>query len=125
MHIDDDQDDLFAFKEALSLLPHEISLVQQQEATSALRYLRSINNRSELPHLVVVDLNMPGISGKEFLAIVKTDPVLKEVPVIAFTTSSLLSDKHFCACLGVACITKPALFDEMVKVAGDMLSSCG
>lgn len=121
LHIDDDPDDLLVFREAIDQVDQEVTLHQEAEAASALRFLRSFKNPCERPGLVVVDLNMPGISGKEFIALIRNDEELNALNLVAFTTSSLASDREYCARFGVSCITKPSIFTEVIRTLNRML----
>jgi len=120
LHIDDDEDDLAVFADALTSHNKEIEIKQEQDAEKALRFLQSSD---VLPGMIIVDLNMPILSGKELLPIIKNDPRLQHIPIFAFTTSSLQSDKDYCKCFGVECITKPLLFEDLVKTASYMLNN--
>ncbi|TAE59776.1 MAG: response regulator [Nostocales cyanobacterium] len=72
------------------------------------------------PSLVLLDLNLPGTDGKEILANIKLDPVLKLIPVVVFSTSTNSKDIEYCYQKGVnAYIVKPMnipLFQEYIKV---------
>ena len=63
--------------------------------SEALEYLKQNNNGSDgafRPDLILLDLNMPGMSGKEFLKKVKSDQELKTIPVVILTTSDSEKD---------------------------------
>ncbi len=47
---------------------------------------------AERPHVILLDLNLPGMSGLEFLELVKSDPEYKAIPVVVLTTSSSPTD---------------------------------
>lgn len=66
----------------------ELSVVTDGE--SALRFLRREGEFAAAPKvdLVLLDLNLPKLTGREVLAAVKSDPALKRIPVIVLTTSS-------------------------------------
>ena len=121
LHIDDDPDDLFTFREALSLSGSPLLLKQELEAINALSYLRSIRNSNLLPAMIIVDLNMPRISGKDFLGLIAQEPWFPKVPTVALTTSSLPADKAFCEQLGVLFRTKPSLFEGFRVLVQDLL----
>jgi CheY-like chemotaxis protein len=79
---------------------HELEAV-----SSADEALRSLSDRLAgtgekrywtLPDLILVDLNMPGMSGQEFLAAIAQDPKLKAIPVVVLTTSGLPDDVKTC-----------------------------
>lgn len=54
----------------------------------ALEYLKNNKeSKNDLPDLILLDLNMPGMGGREFLRIVKADPVFEIIPVVILTTS--------------------------------------
>ena len=62
-------------------------------AEEAIDYLEKnkIDCKEALPDLILLDLNMPGMGGKEFLRLIKADPELEAIPVVILTTSD--SDK--------------------------------
>ena len=63
--------------------------------------------------IVLLDLNLPRVSGREVLAAIRADDKLKRLPVIALTTSAARGDVDYCYTNGVnAFITKPVEFDQ-------------
>jgi two-component system, response regulator len=87
----------------------------------ALDYLKSEglyaqNPNLELPGLVLLDLNMPGLDGRAVLAIAKQDSRLKKIPIIILTTSSDERDVLQCYELGASTyIQKPVNFDGLIN----------
>ncbi len=81
---DDDADDCRFFKEALEDLREPAQLHTVSNGIQLMQYL---NQGINLPHLVFLDINMPGQSGMDCLLAIKADPGLKHIPVIIFTTS--------------------------------------
>ena len=79
-----------AFKEAK--IKNHVKVVRDGE--EALDYLRKQGNYTDvpLPDIILLDINLPKIDGKEVLNIMKNDAVLKTIPVIMLTTSSADSD---------------------------------
>ncbi|MDF1613408.1 response regulator [Desulfurivibrio dismutans] len=65
------------------------------------------------PHLILLDLNMPRMNGREFLAALKADPALAAIPVVILTTSDSDHDVSASYQAGAAgYIVKPAGMDE-------------
>lgn len=79
-----------AFKEAK--ITNEVKVVRDGE--EALDYLRKQGNYAGVPSpdIVLLDINLPKVDGKEVLSTMKNDPLLKSIPVIMLTTSSADSD---------------------------------
>jgi len=65
-------------------------LVHSVNGEEALDYLRNESNKK--PCVILLDLNMPKMNGVEFLKIVKSDDMLKKIPVVVLTTSTEESD---------------------------------
>jgi two-component system response regulator len=86
----------------------------------ALDYLRQVGTRvpvifGEMPSLILLDLNMPGLDGRKVLMIIKNNPALKKIPIIILTTSSDERDITECYELGASTyIQKPVDFDGLV-----------
>ena len=123
---DDDPDDrdlaLDALKE--SGINHELQTVSDGE--ELLEYLRRENRYAPptpAPHpaLVLLDMNMPRMDGREVLAIMKADPALRRIPVVVLSTSRASEEVTRSYDLGAnAYIGKPVTFAELVNVLGTL-----
>lgn len=119
---DDDADDRLLAKDALveSRVINELHCVA--DGVELLAYLRGEGeyaDRSEYPNpgLILLDLNMPKMDGREALALIKSDPMLKRIPVVILTTSKAEEDMLSGYDLGAASyITKPVTFDALVEL---------
>jgi CheY-like chemotaxis protein len=68
------------------------------------------------PELILLDLNMPGIDGRQVLKTVKADAALRSIPVIILTTSADNKDVEHCYNNGASTyIQKPVNFDELTR----------
>ena len=73
------------------------------------------------PHLVLLDIHMPLVNGKEVLTRVKQHEELKSIPVVMFTTSSREEDIEFCYAAGAnAYLRKPADFDQIQNIVNSI-----
>lgn len=109
--IEDNKNDAQLVAEALkdASLPHRLDLVSDGE--EALRHLRE---REMRPDLVLLDLNLPKLSGIEVLKAIKADPYLKVIPVIILTNSTAPDDVAECyENFANAYIRKPIGFDGL------------
>ncbi len=89
----------------------------------ALAFLRQEGQYAGVPRpdLVLLDLNLPGMDGREVLTEMKGDPDLKAIPVVILTTSQSEEDVLKSYHLGANCfITKPVGMDEFAKVVGSI-----
>lgn len=124
---EDNQDYCLLAKEAIeeSKIDNDMRFVEDGE--ELLKYLRRNGkftdpDKSPYPGLIVLDLNMPRKDGREALQEIKTDPVLKRIPVLVLTTSNAEEDMLSCYDLGAnSYITKPATFERLV----DLMKSLG
>ncbi len=68
-----------------------------------------------LPGLILLDLNLPGTDGREFLSKIKQEPQLKRIPVIVLTTSSSQEDIERCYEAGAnSYVCKPVIISDFV-----------
>jgi len=119
---DDDADDRVLTRDALSeaRLANDLRFVGDGE--ELLEYLRNAGRFSEpgccpRPGLILLDLNMPRMDGREALAAIKSDSTLRRIPVVVLTTSKAEEDIYRTYDLGVnSFITKPVTFDRLVSV---------
>ncbi|SCE46661.1 Response regulator receiver domain-containing protein [Streptomyces sp. DvalAA-14] len=113
--VEDDPADALLIEEALTDRGVATrSICRANDGIAALEYLRSPDNPR--PDLIVLDLNMPRMNGRELLAVLKEDAVLGMIPVVVLTTSSTPSDisaayhQH-----ANAYVTKPVNLDDFLE----------
>ena len=105
--VEDDPDDVLLVREALEASP-TIKLIHEKNGFEALNYLNELKAKAlAKPCLIILDINMPIINGKQLLVQLKNEDFFKDIPVIVFTTSSNERDKEYCQSFGVPMITKP------------------
>ena len=122
--VDDDPDDLFLLTEALQDVDNTYSYIEAYDGEAAMEILKGLSKSGEYPSLIILDINMPIMSGRELLTILKTHPVYKSIPVVVFTTSSNPFDRHHCQQYQVELITKPLSHKGLHGVAKYMLKHC-
>ena len=119
---DDDEDDRKMIIDALkeSRLLNNIHCVKDGEELMDYLYHRgkfTDQVAHPLPGLILLDLNMPRMDGREALRAIKTTPQLRQIPVTVLTTSQVEEDIFRTYDLGVnSFITKPVSFESLVKV---------
>jgi CheY-like chemotaxis protein len=113
--IEDDQVDVMTIKRALKEIHVVNPVIHMENGEDAIAYLREGSN--EQPSIILLDLNMPVMSGIEFLQVVKNDAELRKFPVIVLTTSEEQQDKLQSFNLGVAgYMAKPVDYRQFVEV---------
>jgi two-component system response regulator len=101
----------------------ETPVVTVSDGQEALDYLTGQGRfqeqrSSELPVVIVLDLDMPRMDGHEFLRRIKAQPSLASIPVVVLTTSEFDQDLGQSYALGAnSCITKPGDFAQLVEIA--------
>ncbi|MEY9929826.1 CheY-like chemotaxis protein [Catenulispora sp. GP43] len=109
--VEDDEADALLIQDALEQFGDERTVTHIEDGVAALAHLRTPGRVR--PDLIVMDLNMPRMNGHELLKILKTDSILRTVPVVVLTTSSLSTDIEAAyANHANAYVTKPVTLDE-------------
>ncbi|MDY6834649.1 MAG: response regulator [Chloroflexota bacterium] len=93
--VEDDPGDQKLVKISLKsqMIANDLHIVGDgEQALEYLDYCKTPVNGVELPHLILLDLNMPGMNGKEFLKRIKEDSALRGIPVVILTTSDSEKD---------------------------------
>ena len=94
---------------AISKLQYKHTLVEAKNGEEALEIL----NGGDLPDIIFLDLNMPRMSGIEFLGILKSDERLKYLPTVILTTSENRADLLECFKIGIAgYVIKPLKYED-------------
>ncbi len=119
---DDDEDDRMMAQEAfeMSLLANPVDEVT--DGVELMDHLHGLLEAgSPLPGLILLDLNMPRMDGREALGQIKSHPELRRIPVVVLTTSKAEEDIYRTYDLGVnSFISKPVSFEGLVSVMSQL-----
>jgi CheY-like chemotaxis protein len=118
--VDDDPDDRQLLHDAFLESKTEINFVLIESGTELLQRIDGAG--TALPSLILLDLNMPGVSGHEVLKTLKGMKKTAHIPVVVFTTSMLPSDKISSYEAGANCfVSKPDSFSELIQITFSIL----
>jgi two-component system response regulator len=120
---EDDPDDRILTREAMESAHVANDLRFVNDGQYLMDYLRREGDYADpeadapMPGIILLDLNMPRMDGREALAEIKSDPELRKIPVVVLTTSKAEEDIAKTYDLGVnSFITKPVTFTALVEV---------
>ena len=112
--VEDDPGDVELMRESLCTTTLTVEMHVVDDGVKALQYLRKIGPFCDAPRpdMVLLDLNMPKMGGRDVLREIRKDDALKDMPVIILTTSDADADIAACYLLGANCyLTKPVGLD--------------
>ena len=113
--VEDDPGDVVLIEGAFEHNKVRNSLKIVGDGVEAMEYLRA--EGSARPDLVLLDLNLPRKDGREVLAEIKSDPLLRSIPVVVLTTSKAEEDILRSYDLHAnAYVTKPVDFNRFIEV---------
>ena len=118
--VDDSAADVDLTREALRDARMLNRMFVAKDGVEALAFLRRQGDHKEAPRpdLILLDLNMPRMNGREVLAAIKADPDLRRIPVVILTTSQAETDIMATYDSHANCfITKPVELEQFVEVA--------
>ncbi|MFD2542786.1 response regulator [Lacinutrix gracilariae] len=118
--IEDDMIEIMKLNRTISTLKLDHTIIEANNGEDALQLLEQKDN---LPDIILLDLNMPKINGIEFLKILKNDDILRYIPTIILTTSNNQRDLLECYKTGVAgYVIKPLKYEDYVSKIEKLLA---
>ena len=123
LHVEDDPNDALLFQHACRKAQVDFQLQSVSDGDEAMAYLRRIRDGNDgrgqaLPHLILLDLKMPRVSGFDLLAWLRGESAFQKLPVIVLTSSNHESDIKRAYALGAnSYLVKPVSFDALVEIA--------
>lgn len=122
--VEDSQVDAHLTRAALEENRFAVSMHHVTDGIEALDYLRQQGQTFEngsRPDLILLDLNMPRMNGREFLTAMKADPNLSDIPVVILTTSDVEQDVIASYKLGAAgYVTKPVDLEQFIHAINQL-----
>jgi DNA-binding response OmpR family regulator len=97
--IDDNQDDYEILTRGFKSVGFDQDITWFKKAKDAIDYFELLikeSNTPFLPKIIILDLNMPGLDGRNMLTLIKSNKKLKSIPTIILSTSGDPQDREFC-----------------------------
>src|SRR5689334_19076030 len=117
LYFEDDHDDVELLTDAIHLVDKHFMLINATDGEEGLTKLDALVTGNKPPCLIILDVNMPKLNGREVIATLKGNKGYDNIPVIVFTTSKSDKDKHHFLNYGVEVLHKPSSFSDYLEVA--------
>lgn len=119
--VEDDPDDVNLLESALHDNHVEFQSTVIPQGDKVLPWLHMCK---KFPSVIILDLNLPKMHGKEILTQIKKVEIFKQIPIIILTTSSAKSEKDFCLQEGAdKYLSKPVTLEEFNLIVKEILST--
>lgn len=123
--VDDDEDDCIWIEEGARKAMPDIAFVHKTNGNEALDYLQEAAKKDALPCLLLMDINMPYLNGRDTVVRIKENPLFASMSIVIYTTSINKMDVLFFKTKGVEMISKPHQYASFIDtVAGIVNKYC-
>ena len=117
--VDDDSEEAELFDEAIDRIDESIEVVWRNDVMEALEELMGADRQ---PDVLFLDLNIPRVSGKQLLQLLRNNKQTKDIPIVIYSTSISKKDIEDTQPYGVkAFVQKPESFSVLVERLRDVL----
>ena len=122
---DDDTDDLELITDFFKLYNRDVHVLEFKNGKEVLKFLDDFTGKASMPLLIVLDINMPRMNGRETLVALRKHPQYKNIPVVMYTTSTHAADEAFCRAHGATWFNKPDSVEAVRQAARILAEFCG
>jgi len=124
IYADDDRDDLDLLTECFEKHAQNVELLTFLNGFDAFSFLNSLSPTDPMPCLIILDINMPMLNGREVVQKIRLRKNFEKIPIVLFTTSSQPHDKFFARQYNVGFMTKPLNYRQMDIIAESFINHC-
>src|SRR5215211_5504974 len=121
---DDDADDLELITGFFKQYNRNVTVLEFKDGKEVLKFLDDFASNASPPLLIILDINMPRMNGKETLIVIRSHQSFKNVPVIIYTTSASKDDQDFCKNFNASWVNKPYNIDQAKLIAKVLADYC-
>jgi CheY-like chemotaxis protein len=121
---DDDADDLELITGFFKQFNREVNVLEFKDGKEVLKFLDDFALNASAPILIILDINMPRMNGKETLMAIRSHPNYQHIPVMLYSTSNNKADQQFCQKFNASWIIKPSNIDGVKQVAKVIADFC-
>lgn len=124
LYADDDPDDIDFVREAFSRHAKDIELKTFSSAIELLQFIPEQDQEDSLPCLIILDINMPQMNGKDAVKQLRDMDRYGDVPIVLFSTSTSPHDIYFAKYFKAGFLTKPLSERQMDIIVEKFLDHC-
>jgi CheY-like chemotaxis protein len=124
LYADDDLDDIELVRDAFEEYAQGIQLLTFKDGSELLRFVKELKDFEPLPCLIILDINMPNMDGKQTLSALRRMDRYEAVPIVLFSTSTLPSEAAFAKSFGAGFVTKPLHTVQINQLVDQMIHHC-
>ena len=124
LYADDDSDDLELVISSFEQYSNNVEVITFRDGTEILEYLDKLSSLDPQPCLIILDINMPLVNGKDALIKIRSMAGFQSVPVVLFSTSSQPSDGNFAKKYNAGFVTKPLEHAQMRIITDQFIDHC-
>src|SRR5215213_5026652 len=121
---DDDADDLEMITGFFKQYNRNINVLEFRDGKEVLKFLEDFSITGNKPLLIVLDINMPRLNGKDTLTALRKNPKFQNIPIVMYTTSSNAVDEHYCKNLGAIWVSKFPTVEGVKQTARILADFC-
>ena len=121
---DDDADDLELITGFFKQYNRNVNVLEFKDGKEVLKFLDDFAINTSTPILIVLDINMPRLNGKETLAAIRQHPRYQNIPVIIYTTSTSETDEEYCRQFNASWVHKPSSMTSVKHIARIIAEFC-
>lgn len=124
--VDDDEEDRLLLKDTFVELGYGDCVQYEENGEKAIAYLQQcLAQERQLPCLMILDLNMPKLNGRQLLRQVKNEPSLQHIAVVIYSTSLNPIERDECLSLGAnSYVVKPISYKDSIEIASRFYALC-
>lgn len=124
LHIDDDPEDREMVHEAIQSIDPSFIVIEAKNGESGIEFLKKAKSSGNLPCLIILDMNMPGMNGFETYNEMKKDEDLKNLPTVIFTTADFFKGGYRHGNEHLPVFIKPDSIKDLAASIQKILTHC-
>jgi CheY-like chemotaxis protein len=121
---DDDADDLELITGFFKQYNRNVNVLEFRDGKEVLKFLDDFAPGANVPVMIVLDINMPRMNGKETLMAIRKHPHYRSIPVVLYTTSNSPADEAFCKEMGASWVSKAPTMEGVRQAAKIFADFC-
>ena len=124
LHVDDDPEDRDLLREVMLKVDPNVTMTFAINGLQALETLNLAKETQTLPCLIVLDLNMPYLNGRQTFEQIKADNYLRSIPIVVLSSGENPADKLVFSQAGIDYFNKPIEFSALKAIGSHIANLC-